>query len=346
MDESTHLHRSWWGWGWEERALDDRECRDLAALIPGLPDTPLPAPAVEDIDLPSPRIEAPASLADRCSTAPADRLGHAYGKAYRDVVRALHGQVDAPPDVVAHPADEADVVAILDWASDAGVAVVPFGGGSSVVGGVECDGAEHRGVVSLDLTRLDRVFEVDRVSRAARIQGGALGPVLEDQLRPMGLTLRHFPQSFEFSTLGGWLPTEVKGSPFVSGLVVQSLENGEKKELPVTGVFVEIGVMPNTVFAKDIVAVDDVGRVKVDPRTQRAYGVDGAVVPGLWAAGDCTDEIYHQNNIAAGDAVTAQHSVETNWRNAAERLSNVIAKLGERGSWHAWEPPARKAARR
>ncbi|HEX7651615.1 MAG TPA: FAD-dependent oxidoreductase [Candidatus Paceibacterota bacterium] len=111
------------------------------------------------------------------------------------------------------------------------------------------------------------------------------------------------------STLGGWLPTEVKGSPFVSGLVVQSLENGEKKELPVTGVFVEIGVMPNTVFAKDIVAVDDVGRVKVDPRTQRAYGVDGAVVPGLWAAGDCTDEIYHQNNIAAGDAVKALEDI-------------------------------------
>jgi alkyldihydroxyacetonephosphate synthase len=211
MNEAAHLHRSWWGWGWEERALDDRTCRDLASLIPGSSDTPLPAPAVEDIDLPAPRVEAPPSLADRCSTTPADRLGHSYGKAYRDVVRALHRQVDAPPDVVARPADEADVVAILDWASDADVAVVPYGGGSSVVGGVECDGAEHRGVVSLDLTRLDRVLEVDRVSLAARIQGGALGPVLEDQLRPMGLTLRHFPQSFEFSTLGGWLATRSGG---------------------------------------------------------------------------------------------------------------------------------------
>jgi alkyldihydroxyacetonephosphate synthase len=92
------------------------------------------------------------------------------------------------------------------------VACIPFGGGSSVAGGVECDvGEAYAGVVSLDLTRLDRVLEIDRTSRAARIQGGALGPVLEDQLRPHGLTLRHYPQSFEFSTLGGWLATRSGG---------------------------------------------------------------------------------------------------------------------------------------
>ena len=86
---------------------------------------------------------------------------------------------------------------------------MPFGGGSSVVGGVEYRGDGP--VVSVDLTALDRVLEVDRVSRAARIQAGALGPVLEGQLRPHGLTLRHFPQSFEFSTLGGWLATRAGG---------------------------------------------------------------------------------------------------------------------------------------
>jgi alkyldihydroxyacetonephosphate synthase len=100
-------------------------------------------------------------------------------------------------------------VRLLDWAGEAGVVVVPYGGGSSVVGGVEYRG--HRPSVSLDLTALDRVLEIDPVSRAARIQGGALGPVLEEQLRPAGLTLRHFPQSFEFSTLGGWLATRAGG---------------------------------------------------------------------------------------------------------------------------------------
>jgi alkyldihydroxyacetonephosphate synthase len=103
-------------------------------------------------------------------------------------------------------------VDLLDWCADANAAAVPYGGGSSVVGGVECDvGDDYAGAVSIDLTRLDRVLELDPSSRAARIQAGALGPVLEDQLRPHGYTLRHFPQSFEFSTLGGWLATRSGG---------------------------------------------------------------------------------------------------------------------------------------
>jgi alkyldihydroxyacetonephosphate synthase len=127
-------------------------------------------------------------------------------------VRASLGQFDHPPDVVAYPTDESEVVAILDWCTDINAAAIPFGGGSSVVGGVECREADaFAGVVTLDLTKLDRVLEIDDVSRAARIQAGALGPVLEEQLRPHGYTLRHFPQSFEFSTLGGWLATRSGG---------------------------------------------------------------------------------------------------------------------------------------
>ncbi|MCX7621667.1 MAG: FAD-dependent oxidoreductase, partial [Acidimicrobiales bacterium] len=121
-----------------------------------------------------------------------DRAAHALGKAYRDIVRASYGDLGHPPDVVAFPANEADVIAILDWCSSAGIAAVPYGGGSSVVGGVEYRGEGGFGAwVSIDLTRLDRVVEIDRVSRAARIQAGALGPVLEEQLRPQGYTLRH-----------------------------------------------------------------------------------------------------------------------------------------------------------
>jgi alkyldihydroxyacetonephosphate synthase len=137
------------------------------------------------------------------------RVSHTYGKAYRDVVRALSGDLSAAPDAVACPRTEAEIAQLLDWAASAGVVVVPFGGGSSVVGGVEYRGDQPW--LSMDLTGLDRVLEVDPVSRAARIQGGALGPVLEEQLRPHGLTLRHFPQSFEFSTLGGWLATRAGG---------------------------------------------------------------------------------------------------------------------------------------
>jgi alkyldihydroxyacetonephosphate synthase len=171
---------------------------------------------VESLSLRAPRVAAPSALAEVCSTETFDRAAHTYGKSYRDVVRGFRGELPAPPDVVAFPRDENDVVALLDWCAGANVAAIPYGGGSSVVGGVEAGLVDdsYAGVACIDLTRLDRVLEVDDVSRAARIQGGALGPVLEDQLRqygPHGYTLRHFPQSFEFSTLGGWLATRSGG---------------------------------------------------------------------------------------------------------------------------------------
>src|SRR5204862_300162 len=125
---------------------------------------------------------------------------------------ALRRDFAHPPDVVAFPRTEDEVTAVLDWCTGANAAVIPYGGGSSVVGGVEpAVGARYAGAVSLDLSRLDRVLEVDRTSRAARIQAGVLGPLLEEQLKPHGLTLRHFPQSFEFSSLGGWIATRSGG---------------------------------------------------------------------------------------------------------------------------------------
>ena len=108
------------------------------------------------------------------------------------------------------PRDESEIETVLSWAEAEGAAVIPFGGGTSVVGGVEARLGE-RPVVTLDLRRLDRVLEVDPESLAARIQAGATGPRLEEQLREHGLTLRHFPQSFEYATLGGWIATRAGG---------------------------------------------------------------------------------------------------------------------------------------
>ena len=105
---------------------------------------------------------------------------HTYGKSFPDAVRAFAREFERAPDVVARPQSEDDVAAVLEWAADAGAAVIPFGGGSSVVGGVEpAVGDGFAGTISLDLKGLDRVLEVDRTSRAARIQGGILGPALE-----------------------------------------------------------------------------------------------------------------------------------------------------------------------
>jgi alkyldihydroxyacetonephosphate synthase len=117
-----------------------------------------------------------------------------------------------PPVLVAYPESAEDVGVVLNYCADEGAAAIPYGGGTSVVGGVEPRvGEEYRGVVTIDLKRMDRVLEVDPISMAARIQAGATGPRLEEQLREHGLTLRHFPQSFEYSTLGGWIATRAGG---------------------------------------------------------------------------------------------------------------------------------------
>ena len=114
--------------------------------------------------------------------------------------------------MVAFPRDAGEVEALLDWCAERGAAAIPYGGGTSVVGGVEAAvGDGYAGAVTIDLGRLDRVLEVDRASRAALIQAGATGPALEDQLREHDLTLRHFPQSFQLSTLGGWIATRAGG---------------------------------------------------------------------------------------------------------------------------------------
>src|SRR5262249_39056129 len=141
-----------------------------------------------------------------------DRVCHALGKAYRDVVRGFRGEFPNPPDLVAYPESPEDVDVVLSFCADENAAAIPYGGGTSVVGGGEPRGGDrYKGSVSIDLKRMDRVLEVDPISMAARIQAGATGPRLEDQLREHGLTLRHFPQSFEYSTLGGWIATRAGG---------------------------------------------------------------------------------------------------------------------------------------
>jgi alkyldihydroxyacetonephosphate synthase len=171
-------------------------------------------PRLEDIELNSPRVKPPASLEAIASIERYDRAAHTYGKSYPDYVRGLIGDYAAAPDVVFYPRNEQDIAAVLDWAEAVQASVTPFGGGSSVAGGAGAGvngGGRDRPAVTLDLRDINRVVEVDRTSRAARIEAGAFGPALEAELKPHGLTLRHFPQSFEFSTLGGWIATRSGG---------------------------------------------------------------------------------------------------------------------------------------
>jgi alkyldihydroxyacetonephosphate synthase len=213
--------RKHWGWGFEDQqpdanalraaAVDLRKhlARALGDAAPGEVEQPL---GLAELELSPVRVEPPPELARICSQGIHARAVHALGKSYADVVRGFRGEFAHPPDVVAEPRDERDLEALLEWCSSRRIAAIPYGGGTSVVGGVtpDVDGA-YEGSVSIDMCRFDRVLELDPCSRAARIQAGATGPALEQQLGHQGFTLRHFPQSFELSTLGGWIATRAAG---------------------------------------------------------------------------------------------------------------------------------------
>jgi alkyldihydroxyacetonephosphate synthase len=208
--------RSFWGWGWADAFPDEAARRATGAMVSALLGGARlelgQPPRLEDVSLPAPRVDIPSALAGVVTDAREDRVRHTYGRSYRDLVRGFAGAFEPAPDLVAYPADEDAIWALFDFAAARRLALIPFGGGTSVVSGVEAEvGGRHAGVVSVDLGKLGGVLEVDPVSRAARIRAGALGPAIEQELGQHGMTLRHFPQSFEFSTLGGWLATRAGG---------------------------------------------------------------------------------------------------------------------------------------
>jgi alkyldihydroxyacetonephosphate synthase len=212
----ANTHRKFWGWGIEEADISPQEKSDLAKRmeeqfsLSGLEVTP--PPRLEELDLPRSRLEPPRSLSSISSIEPFERASHTYGKGFPDLVRAYQRDFSIAPDLVAFPETEQDIIDVLDWCSSEGIAAIPYGGGSSVVKGTEPDvGDAYKGVVTIDMKGLDKVLEVDSISRAANIQAGIFGPALENGVRPHGLTLRHFPQSFEYSTLGGWIATRSGG---------------------------------------------------------------------------------------------------------------------------------------
>ena len=227
--------RSSWGWGDERSHLDASEQRALgeqaAALLGVAPRAPMTPRDVGDLHVPAPRLRPPAALAAIVDATAPERVAHARGNSFRDVVRAFHGELPTYPDLVVFPRAAVDVVAILDWVADAGAVCIPFGGGTSVVGGVDPP-ALDRPVVTLDLRAMGRLLEVDPTSLAAHIEGGATGPDIEDALRPDGLTLRFFPQSWEFSTLGGWIATRAAGHYATLQTHIDDLVESVRAETP------------------------------------------------------------------------------------------------------------------
>jgi alkyldihydroxyacetonephosphate synthase len=202
-----------WGWGFEDQAPTQAQLTEAAEGIRarfGFGGEARAAVPLEEVEVRAPRLKRPEAFGDLFTDAKYERVSRALGKAYRDIVRGFRGEFEHPPDLVAQPRDCSEVETVLNWAEGEGAAVVPFGGGTSVCGGVEARLGD-RPVVTMDLRRLDRLVEVDPTSLAARIEAGATGSRLEEQLREHGLTMRCFPQSFEYATLGGWIATRAGG---------------------------------------------------------------------------------------------------------------------------------------
>ena len=205
----------WWGWGDPSISpeLDAEALATLQERIGALEPSPR-AEALESFDLPPAEPLPPALLEavgeENVFVGVEDRVRHATGRGYADLARLRSGRLDAAPDAVVLPADADAVRRVLDICATEGVAVVPFGGGTSVVGGVEPLRGSHGRLVSLDLGRL-RGVEVDRRSLTARLGAGLRGPEAEAALGAQGLVLGHYPQSFEYATIGGFAATRSAG---------------------------------------------------------------------------------------------------------------------------------------
>lgn len=202
-------------WGDPGRATDlSGSARALMERAYGLDDRPARGPA----ELPLPALSGAALDALRAVvggaavlTDDATRRLRTRGKSTPDLLRARDGDLSDAPDAVVRPADSGQIAAVLAWAVDRHVAVVPFGGGTCVTGGLTARREGYAGVVSLDLVRMKRLLDVDRVSMLATLEPGLRGPEAEALLAAEGLTLGHFPQSFEYATIGGFAATRSSG---------------------------------------------------------------------------------------------------------------------------------------
>jgi alkyldihydroxyacetonephosphate synthase len=216
-------HMKWWGWGVEGvsfRHEDKPAFRPFLIKIIDLDvNTPPVSPmSLDDLPIPAPLISdqllaelTDAVGADNVVQDDLDRIVHTYGKSATDLLRMRAGDISRVPDVVVYPGNEAEVQLIVDHAVAADAVIIPYGGGTSFSGSLRAPEGEIRPVISLDLGRMNQLIDIDEESGLARIQAGALGPDLEDQLSARGWVLGHYPDSFPHSTLGGWVATRSSG---------------------------------------------------------------------------------------------------------------------------------------
>lgn len=214
----------WWGWGlddvtfrWDNKPAFAPFAKDKIGLDL-LAATPAKSPLLEDHEVPASRL--PGELRDRLvSIVGPDglldddemRVVHSFGRSVTDLFRARTGDFVRLVDAIVYPASESEVEQVLALALEADLVLIPYGGGSCISGSVTPDAAEQRPILTVNLGRMRRVLEIDETAGLARVEAGVYGPDLEEQLTAQGWTLGHFPDSFAYSTLGGWAATRSSG---------------------------------------------------------------------------------------------------------------------------------------
>jgi alkyldihydroxyacetonephosphate synthase len=249
-------HMKWWGWGVEGVGFHHENKPGFRPFVINAIDldvnTPPTAPvSIDDLPIPAPMIsnQLLAELTDAVGTENAvqddlDRIVHTYGKSARDLLRIRAGDIPRVPDVVVYPGDEAEVQLIVDRAVAADAVLIPYGGGSSFSGSLHAPEDETRPVISVDLGRLNQVIDIDEDSGLARIQAGAQGPDLEEQLGARGWVLGHYPDSFTHSTLGGWVATRSSGMQSDKYGDISDITRGMRVVMP--GKVLQLRPLPST----------------------------------------------------------------------------------------------------
>lgn len=339
------MARSFWGWGYEEKFPNIEARTALARRIgaafgaePGLREPP----SLDAIRLPEPRFTVPVELRAIGTTDRRERATRTYGRGYADLVRGFAGDFSAAPDWVFQPTTEAELVLLFRFCAAEGIALVPYGGGTNVVGATEHrTNGRHRGTALVDLGKMDRVLEIDLTSRAARIQAGASGPRIAQQLAPAGLGLRHYPQSFELSTLGGWIATRSSGhyatlythiDDFVESLRIVTPSGAiETRRVPSSGA----GPAPERMFlgSEGIFGIITEAWVRVQPRPR-------------WRASATVHFARFSDGVLASRALSQSTLYPSNCRLLDEREATIhrvaenkaVLLLGFESSDHPVEP--------
>jgi alkyldihydroxyacetonephosphate synthase len=342
-------HMKWWGWGVEGVSFHHENKPAFRPFVINAIDldvntAPAAPMSLDDLAIPAPLIgdQLLAELSDAVGAENAvqddlDRIVHTYGKSARDLLRVRAGDIPRVPDVVVYPGNEAEVQLIVDRAVAADAVIIPYGGGSNISGSLHAPEDETRPLVSLDLGRLNQVIDIDEDSGLARIEAGAQGPDLEEQLAVRGWTLGHFPDSFTHSTLGGWVATRSSGMQSDKYGDISDIARGMRVVMP--GKVLEIRPLPHTSTGPSVreMVLGSEGRLGVITevtvqvhRIPEVRLILGYLFPsweaGLAAMQEISTSDAHPSITRVSDAKETAFSFATRKKSGRISISSLISK--------------------